>query len=543
MGVYVGVGVQSTMATLPMDIQSVFSKLEQTFQFSSESNPQCGSFPSAPADTWQAIDSDEGAPGSLHVLPGQVFAVMTKHGHFFPGSINELTEEAFINVTTHSTHVSALDSQGRVYMWGNYVGFEHAHLTQRPTLLTSLSGIHVIQVVGSGLFSLFLSDAGTVYGIGDFDHVINSNTVVEVKLLSGYFITQMACSEDHALFCTDTHDLLSVGSNIHGQLGVSEAPSTRDNVLHVKKLAGIPLRKISCGWAHSAAVSQAGRLYSWGGGFSTHISVTGFPSAAPILEPTFLSVSESSRILDVSCGLDHTLVLTEEGYVYTFGSGAAGRLGHGDEKDQAEPCRVAQLGGIVPGSMSGRDNDPVVAICTGPSLSGCITQAGLVFTWGSEEKELASEGPPLLQPVALTLPSHVTQKFTHMTLGSTETRGYLITGTPRALTLAGPPSSQSSAQAVKEFNKRFLGFSETEVFERLSNPVETVTGEGGCLLILAWLWRLAGQQSVLTESSRVAHTHGQDHPFTGAHQLKVLVFPYFRINLITLVTFITNPDK
>ena len=38
----------------------------------------------------------------------------------------------------------------------------------------------------------------------------------------------------------------------------------------------------------------------------------------------------ASRLIQISAGTAHSVVLTEEGSVYTFGWGANGRLGHGD---------------------------------------------------------------------------------------------------------------------------------------------------------------------------------------------------------------------
>ena len=41
-----------------------------------------------------------------------------------------------------------------------------------------------------------------------------------------------------------------------------------------------------------------------------------------------------------ACGSCHTAVVTEEGFLWTFGRGVCGALGHGDDHNQWEPCLV-----------------------------------------------------------------------------------------------------------------------------------------------------------------------------------------------------------
>ena len=50
-------------------------------------------------------------------------------------------------------------------------------------------------------------------------------------------------------------------------------------------------------------------------------------------------------VVQVSAGAAHSIVLTEAGAVFTFGKGATGRLGHGDELDRVVPAAVGALSG------------------------------------------------------------------------------------------------------------------------------------------------------------------------------------------------------
>eukprot|EP00027_Filamoeba_sp_ATCC50430_P014226 CAMPEP_0168578836 /NCGR_PEP_ID=MMETSP0413-20121227/21545_1 /TAXON_ID=136452 /ORGANISM="Filamoeba nolandi, Strain NC-AS-23-1" /LENGTH=1106 /DNA_ID=CAMNT_0008612709 /DNA_START=22 /DNA_END=3339 /DNA_ORIENTATION=+ len=46
------------------------------------------------------------------------------------------------------------------------------------------------------------------------------------------------------------------------------------------------------------------------------------------------------RVLDIDLGYDHALARTEEGSVYSWGSGVKGKLGHGDTADRNTPCKI-----------------------------------------------------------------------------------------------------------------------------------------------------------------------------------------------------------
>jgi len=47
----------------------------------------------------------------------------------------------------------------------------------------------------------------------------------------------------------------------------------------------------------------------------------------------------------ISCGLDHTAILTRDGGVFTFGAGTYGQLGHGTAMNEMLPRMVLELMG------------------------------------------------------------------------------------------------------------------------------------------------------------------------------------------------------
>ena len=80
----------------------------------------------------------------------------------------------------------------------------------------------------------------------------------------------------------------------------------------------------------------------------------------------------ASRHVAIAAGTWHSLVLSVEGVVLSFGRGGYGKLGHGDEEDQLEPKVIEALRGRR-----------VVAIAAGRRHSMVLTEEGEVLSFGS----------------------------------------------------------------------------------------------------------------------------------------------------------------
>lgn len=76
-------------------------------------------------------------------------------------------------------------------------------------------------------------------------------------------------------------------------------------------------------------------------------------------------------IVKISCNYNHTLVLTDSGEVFSFGTGLHGELGNGESSHETIPCKVLF------------DNDNrIVDIGTGKHHSVAVASDGELYTWG-----------------------------------------------------------------------------------------------------------------------------------------------------------------
>ena len=80
---------------------------------------------------------------------------------------------------------------------------------------------------------------------------------------------------------------------------------------------------------------------------------------------------EGRRVVDIACGTDHCLLLTQSGELLSFGLGTRGQLGHGDLSPQTKPCLIQALAGV-----------PVKAIACGLWHSLVLSRTGDMYSWG-----------------------------------------------------------------------------------------------------------------------------------------------------------------
>jgi alpha-tubulin suppressor-like RCC1 family protein len=107
----------------------------------------------------------------------------------------------------------------------------------------------------------------------------------------------------------------------------------------------------------------------------------GSPGPAPLW-----GMLELTRVSKLSCGWSHCVALTDAGLVWTWGAGAEGALGHGDDAPCELPRLVAALAGEPGAPGAGARPRLAVDVGAGADLQGshsiCATREGEVFTWG-----------------------------------------------------------------------------------------------------------------------------------------------------------------
>ncbi|KAL0221819.1 hypothetical protein RCL1_001673 [Eukaryota sp. TZLM3-RCL] len=132
--------------------------------------------------------------------------------------------------------------------------------------------------------------------------------------------------------------LFVFGRNSLGQLGTGDYTS----YWFPKRISvgDQEIVQISSGRAHSLVLSASGEV--WGFGLN-HLGQLGLGDYQTRLNPTRIQFAGSFVAKHVSCGWDHSGVISEANELFTFGENDYGQLGLGDTVRRANPTKVSSL--------------------------------------------------------------------------------------------------------------------------------------------------------------------------------------------------------
>ncbi|KAF2553300.1 hypothetical protein F2Q68_00036858 [Brassica cretica] len=150
------------------------------------------------------------------------------------------------------------------------------------------------------------------------------------------------------------------------------------------KALTVPVASVSCGGFFTMALTQEGQLWNWGANSNYEL---GRGDNLGGWEPIPVPSLEGVRITQIACGGYHSLALTEEGKVLSWGHGGHGQLGNASLRNQQVPTEIEALA-----------DKKIVFIACGGSSSAAITDGGELWMWGNaKDFQLGVPGLPEIQ--------------------------------------------------------------------------------------------------------------------------------------------------
>ncbi|KDO31373.1 hypothetical protein SPRG_03990 [Saprolegnia parasitica CBS 223.65] len=243
--------------------------------------------------------------------------------------------ESYACVVTHA---------GALYTWGvgihgrlghgkNLEGVVNSD-ADHPTRVLALQSVFVKEVACA-----FDHSAAISLGIGALDDKYEQFALYPmlVKIPNQRRIRQVSCGRAHTGAVSTLGELFMWGCANGGRLGFGER--VLDQVVvptYVKALAHVRVAQVSCGNTHSALCTEicseiAASVETISGG---DIYVCG--SAGPLMQYTpswsLLQSIRGTPIRQVACGFGHTAAVSMDGELYTWGQNAKACTGHPEER-------------------------------------------------------------------------------------------------------------------------------------------------------------------------------------------------------------------
>ena len=293
------------------------------------------------------------------------------------------------HVSVGSYHTLALTETGEVLSFGFGEEGQLGHGDEAnqfvPKVIEALLGMRVVAIAAGGFHSLVLTDEGAVLsfggriggqlGHGDVNKLLKPKVI---EALGGVRVVAIAAGDDHSMVLTDAGEVLSFGWGMCGRLGHGDEAEDKRKPEVIKALRGRRVVAIAAGRAHSMVLTDEGKVLSFGGGGCGQL---GHGGERDRYVPKVIEALRGTRVVAIAAGSYQSMVLTDEGAVLSFGDGWSGQLGHGDEERQLVPKVIEALG-----------DRRVVAISKGDGHSMVLTDEGEVLSFGYGRKGQLGHG-------------------------------------------------------------------------------------------------------------------------------------------------------
>ena len=192
----------------------------------------------------------------------------------------------------------------------------------------------------------------------------------------------VSCGKYHTAALSASGDVFCWGLESSGQLGLGSRRTKAPTPQKSEAFSGLNVKAISCGLYHTLALTEEGEVWSvgYGGSFLSGAGALGHGNRTQLEEPAKLRAfgdygDAGVRAASISAGGYHSLVHDVNGGVWTWGRGEWGRLGHSDSLDLLEPKRLEECDYL----------GAIGAAFAAEAHSACLAADGTVYTWGRNE--------------------------------------------------------------------------------------------------------------------------------------------------------------
>ena len=332
-----------------------------------------------------------------------------------------MSRKTITQVSVGANHTLALASDGTVYSWGyNHYGQLGDNTMSNRLLPVEISnnGTVITQIAAGGDYSLSVDASGYLYQWGNvltdeavLDFYSYSNTCNTYSLPTGAiglsFNMTLTTAYDNTNY-SYVYD--SSGAQIayktasytpyYGTQTYSNIASTNPtssirlcanssssnywaetrltiNYTYISKPVKINtngfISQVATSGDHTVALTSDGRVYSWG---TNSYGQLGNNYTNNSNTPTTISLGAlaGKTVTQIAAGSNHTAALASDGTVYTWGLNNYGQLGNNTTANSLVPAAVTTTGALA--------GKTVTQIAAGSNFTAALASDGTVYTWG-----------------------------------------------------------------------------------------------------------------------------------------------------------------
>ncbi len=300
-------------------------------------------------------------------------------------------------IAAGENHSLAISMNGTLWAWGDnsgeqlgdgtIAGYQPAFFPMNISSTNICQGgiSNVVAVAGGDEYSVAADNVhGVVWtwgdvGNGELGNGQNYSTNSPAPIARTSNIVSVAAGSAHTLALRADGAVFAWGSDSSGQLGVGGLTGYTSTNSPVRSLISTEtvIVAIAAGDEHSVALDTGGNVWTWGNndGALGNGEDSSCGGSNRVAIPTILTTI--SNVIAIAAGYEHSIALTADKTVWTWGDDNYGELGRTSTYD---PCDddIDPLPGQIPPSILSN----VVAIAGGNEFTLAVTSNGQVYAWG-----------------------------------------------------------------------------------------------------------------------------------------------------------------
>ena len=304
---------------------------------------------------------------------GNTFSVSDNHFVYIFGKIyNNDSNNTYIprlikglydikRIDCGSDHVLCLDFNGSVFSFGKndygQLGLGKNNNELKETYIAQKIDIPPCKQVACGdHFSMCLVEDGLLYYFGNimgeklglYNNNNNNNNNSPRLIPNPHNIEYIVCGGYHIICKTYNNVYYGWGSNYYGQLGHVEYKTYNKPT----QCNNYPdnIISIKCGNLHTLLLTLEGNIYSFGNNFYEQLGLNSNDIRETNIPTLITNISEIKRI---ECGSMHSMCIDVNNNLWLFGSNDDGQIGLGDKENTSKPTKHPTLSNIMDISSRG----------------------------------------------------------------------------------------------------------------------------------------------------------------------------------------------
>jgi hypothetical protein len=251
-----------------------------------------------------------------------------------------------ISITCGGTHVAVLTESGNVYMCGKnnrgQLGNETINESEIFRQIKFPPEIKIMDVSCGYNYTVILTQQKDIYVFGSNkigqlglpeNYAINKD-LIKINLAPNITPIKIVSGSCHNVILTNTGDAYAFGNNSSKQLGIENIDENFLKKINIDEF----IKDISCGFLHTCILTDKENVYAFGNNNFGQLGIE--LNIAKLSTPTKINLPNNISIKKISCGYVHTAILTHFGDIYTFGKNKYGQLGNGTNDDSNLPIKI-----------------------------------------------------------------------------------------------------------------------------------------------------------------------------------------------------------